>query len=144
MSDSDPNVPEGFELFESSPFAALVGPFFVRPDEPPTFGLVIEERHLNTWGSAHGAVLTALVDLALGHGVLSARGDGPPLVTAGLTTDFAFPVPLGTWIHAQADIQRLSRRAAYASCFVMSDGQRAVRASGIYISLSTSPEPNGT
>ena len=46
------HVPDGFEVFESSPFLSVVGPLWVRRRQhvPPTFGMRIEERHTNTAG----------------------------------------------------------------------------------------------
>ncbi len=129
----EPHVPDGFEVFESSPFLSVVGPLWVRrQDVPPTFGIRIEERHTNTAGTAHGAMLVALADLALGHGIRAVAGRALGLVTAGLAVDFARPVRVGDWVDAQADIQHQSRRNVFANCYLVCDGQRVVRASGIY------------
>ena len=126
-------VPGGFEAFASSPFFALVGPAWIRRgDVPPTFGMRIELRHCNSGGTAHGGLLAALADLALGHGIRAVAGPDVRLVTAGLSVDFARPVAVGEWVEAQADIQQRTRRTVFANCYLVSDGQRAVRASGIY------------
>jgi uncharacterized protein (TIGR00369 family) len=132
-SDEEQDVPPGFEAFRSSPFFAIIGPVWVRrQDVPPTFGIRIEQRHTNTGGTAHGGLLVALADLALARGVRAAFGHDLRLVTAGLSVDFARPVRVGDWVQAQADIQHRSRRTVFASCYLVSDGHRSVRASGIF------------
>lgn len=133
MTLDEQNVPDGFEAFDSSPFLTVVGPVWVRRQHvPPTFGIRIEERHTNTVGTAHGAMLVALADLALGHGIRAVAGRNLRLVTAGLTADFAGPVRVGDWVETQADIQHQSRRNVFANYYLVSGGQRVVRASGIY------------
>ena len=130
------HVPDGFEAFDASPFLAVIGPVWVRRQHvPPAFGIRIEERHTNTTGTAHGAMLVALADLALGHGIRAVAGRNLRLVTAGLTVDFARPAQVGDWVETQADIQHQSRRNVFANCYLVSGGQRVVRASGIYTVL---------
>jgi uncharacterized protein (TIGR00369 family) len=132
-SDDDGRVPAGFEAFESSPFLAMIGPVWIRRREvPPTFGIRIEQRHTNTGGTAHGALLAGLADLTLGRGIRAVVGQDLRLVTAGLTVDFARPIRVGDWVEAQADIQHRSRRTVFASCYLISNSHRVVRASGIY------------
>jgi uncharacterized protein (TIGR00369 family) len=125
--------PADFEAFSSSPFFATVGPAWIRRrDVPPTFGIRIEPRHCNSAGTAHGGLLVALADLALGQGIRAVADRDFRLVTAGLSVDFARPIPVGQWVEAQADIQHHTRRTVFANCYLTSNGQRAVRASGIY------------
>jgi acyl-coenzyme A thioesterase 13 len=132
-SEEEQGVPDGFEAFASSPFFATVGPAWIRRrDVPPTFGIRIEPRHCNSGGTAHGALLVALADLALGRGIRAVAGRDVRLVTAGLSVDFARPIAVGEWVEAQADIQQRTRRTVFANCYLVSTGQRAVRASGIY------------
>jgi acyl-CoA thioesterase FadM len=52
-----------------------------------------------------------------------------------LTVDFARPAQVGDWVETQADIQHQSRRNVFANCYLVSGGQRVVRASGIYTVL---------
>jgi len=129
-------MPAGFEEFASSPFFATVGPAWIRRrDVPPTFGIRIEPRHCNSGGTAHGGLLVALADLALGQGIRAVVGRNVRLITAGLSADFARPIAVGQWVEAQADIQHQARRTVFANCYLTSNGNRAVRASGIYTVL---------
>lgn len=130
---NEQGVPPGFEAFASSPFFAAVGPAWIRPrDVPPTVGIRIEPRHCNTGGTAHGGLLVALADLALGQGIRAVVGGSVRLVTAGLSVDFARTIAVGQWVQAQAEIQHRTRRVVFANCYLTSNGHRAVRASGIY------------
>jgi acyl-coenzyme A thioesterase PaaI-like protein len=75
VTPGEQDVPDGFEAFDPSPFLAVVGPVWVsRQHVPPSFGIRIEERHTNTAGTAHGAMLVALADLALGDGIRAIAG----------------------------------------------------------------------
>jgi hypothetical protein len=49
-----------------------------------------------------------------------------------LTADFAGAAQLGQWLEARADIQKATGSLASANCYVTADGQRIVRASGIF------------
>ena len=130
-------VPAGFEPHTSSPFFEVVGPVWVdRRGAIPIFAMRIERRHCNTGGTAHGGILSGLADLTLGHGIRAAGVGDARLVTASLTVDFAAPVPEGSWIEGTADVQRITRRSAFANCYLVADGVRAVRASGVYTILS--------
>src|SRR5207249_1362534 len=121
----------------SSEFAEYVGPFYVnRSTDPPSFGLRLEAHHANTTGTAHGGILATLADLVLGQG-LKHRAPEVPLVTVGLTIDYAYPVTVPAWLDGQANIQRQSQSIALANCYLMSDGRRVARASGIYVTPRT-------
>jgi acyl-coenzyme A thioesterase 13 len=135
--DEVQSVPDGFEVFASSPFFDTVGPAWIRRDDVPTFGLRIEPRHCNSNGTAHGGLLVALADMALARGIRAVVGRDVRLVTAGLSADFARPVAVDQWVEAQADIQHQTSRTVFANCYLTSNGHRAVRASGIYTIIGT-------
>src|SRR5258706_16095792 len=108
-------MPVGFEAFASSPFFATVGPAWIRrSDVPPTFGIRIEPRHCNSAGTAHGGLLAALADLALGQGIRAVAGRSLRLVTAGLSVDFARPIAPGHRGETPADIQGQPRPTVLA------------------------------
>jgi acyl-coenzyme A thioesterase 13 len=131
-ANGEQGIPTDFDAFASSPFFAAVGPAWIRNDMPPTIGIRIEPRHCNSGGTAHGGLLVALADLALGQGIRAVAGTNVRLVTAGLSADFARPIAVGQWVEAQADIQHQSHRTVFANCYLTSNGHRAVRVSGIY------------
>ena len=64
-------MPAGFQpLNSTSPFNNLVGPFFARlENDQICIGVRLEEKHCNTSGRLHGAMVAAIFDVVLGHNV---------------------------------------------------------------------------
>jgi acyl-coenzyme A thioesterase 13 len=124
----------GYEPFESSPFIDLVGSMWVRRgDGAPWLRFGVEPRHANRSGLAHGGVLMTLVDVVLAQGIRALVGEPLRLATVGLTVDFVRPVAVGAWVDGRAEVQRGSGRMVFANCFLMSNGDLVVRASGTYV-----------
>lgn len=127
-------IPDGFTPFAyTSAFLDAVGPLYegVAADGTLRLGMRIEARHCNRRGFAHGGLLVTLADLILGYS-LGRAGGQRGMVTVNLTTDFAGSAQLGQWVEASADIQKATGSLAFANCYVTADGQRVVRASGIF------------
>lgn len=132
-------VPEGFvPLQRTSPFSELLGPVYAKGSgRDLSLGLRVERKHTNMRGQAHGGVLAALADMALGY-VLSSEGDPQRgFITASLTTDYAGSAKIGDWIYTRTDVQRRGRRLAFANCYVHVGEQRIVRASGVFIAIES-------
>ena len=127
--------PPGFEpLFRTSPFLDHNGPFFWRENADGTFvvGLRIQPRHANARGSAHGGLLMTLCDIALGYRTTRSQTPSPMLTTASVTTDFAGGAKVGDWVEAHVDVQRVGGRLAFASAFLVVNGERVVRGSAVF------------
>jgi acyl-coenzyme A thioesterase 13 len=121
----------------SSPFFDLIGPWLSRRAEDGLeFALQIDERHINARGFAHGGVLAALADVALGY--TAAMEQDPParLITASLTIDFAGAVRDGDLLIATVDVQRVGKRMAFANCYLACDRGRVARASAVFANAS--------
>ena len=127
-----------FTPFErTSPFLDLVGPLLHRRSEDGIeFALRIDERHLNNRGSAHGGVLAALADVALGYTAALERDPPARLITASLTIDFAGVVREGELVVATVDVQRVGSRMAFANCYLACDERRVARASAVFANAS--------
>ena len=130
-----PDPPAGFEpLFRTSPFLDTVGPFYYRkgPDDAFVVGLRVLPKHANARGGAHGGLLMTLLDIALGY--RAALSETPPanLTTANLTADFAGGAKVGDWVEAHVDVQRIGGRLAFASAFLLVNGERVVRGSAVF------------
>jgi acyl-coenzyme A thioesterase 13 len=126
--------PPGFELHDrTSPFLDLIGPLWSRRGEAGLeLALAIDERHVNGRGFAHGGVLAALADVALGYAASSSTEPPVRLITASLTIDFVGPVRSGQVVIATVDVQRVGRRVAFANCYLHCDSERVVRASAVF------------
>ena len=129
------DAPPGFEpIYRTSPFLDHLGPFFMRREPDGTFvvGLRVRPCHANGRGNAHGGLLMTLCDIALGYRTSSSVEPRPFLTTANVTTDFMGSATVGDWIEAHVDVQKVGRSLAFANCYVVCDGRRIVRASGIF------------
>ena len=116
-----------------SPFNALVGPLYERRNgDQLSVGLRIEAKHGNSRGICHGGVLATLADLALGYAMLAKTGGKGGFVTAHLAVDYAGAARIGDWIESAVEVQRMGTRLAFANCYLLSGGQRIVRASAIF------------
>ncbi len=143
MTTPDPKpIPVGWTpLRRSSPFVQLVGPLHGKEAGGGlAIGLRVEQKHLNTQGVAHGGMLVALADTALGI-VLSLSEDPPrPMVTVSLSVDFTSAARLGDWVEARVRIEKSGKRLAFASCHVEVAGRLVLRASGVFAFV---PAPRG-
>jgi uncharacterized protein (TIGR00369 family) len=139
---NDQSIPEGFErLDRGSPFVGLLGPVFHKmSDGRHVIGIRLEHKHTNVKGIAHGGMLVTLADTALGVALSLSTGGKRPMVTANLSTDFLDAAHPGDWVEAHVDIQRIGARLAFASCHLMVEGKRILRASGVFAALMTGRE----
>jgi acyl-coenzyme A thioesterase 13 len=127
-------VPEGWApLGGGSPFVRHFGPLYVKEGGGERLiGMRVEEKHLNTRGIAHGGMLVTLADTALGVVLSQSEKPPRPMVTVSLSVDFAAAARLGDWVEAHVDVQRSGRQLAFASCHLVVDGKRILRASGVF------------
>jgi acyl-coenzyme A thioesterase 13 len=129
------DAPDGFApLFRNSPYTDTIGPLYYRKEGRD---LVIATRalakHANARGLVHGGLLMTIADIAIGYS-MAFREDPPlSLVTASITADFAGSAKVGDWIEAHVDVQKIGIRLAFANAYLVVDGQRILRASGVYL-----------
>ena len=134
--------PPGFEAYaEPSSFLERIGPFLQRrTDARVVFGVRIAEHHCNRRGMAHGGLVMALADVALGKtGEWLSR---PPasLLTASLTVDFYSATRLGDWLEAETDITRVGKQVAFGNCYLRVGDKIVARASGVFNVRTSAPE----
>ena len=148
MPNSTQEVPAGYEpLGSRSPFNQMIGPLQARlQDEGVAVGLLLEDKHLNTGGRLHGAMVCAIFDSCFGLnvGVSIARAEepgaqlrppdvsGPPLVTVSLTTEYLGTARVGDWVEARATIQRPGRSLAFVSGELTCGGVPIAKGHGIF------------
>ncbi len=132
--DARTNPPAGYaEVEKAGPFLALTGPLYVRREGKQfRVAMRLEEKHLNASGIAHGGMLAAFADSALGMSLCLATRRGPPMVTVSLTTDFLGAGLPGDWLEAAVEIAKVGGRLAFASCLVTAGERRVFRASGVF------------
>jgi acyl-coenzyme A thioesterase 13 len=126
-------VPSRFSRFQSSPFSELVGPFYRCHDgELPVVGLVVLPDHANTMGSAHGALLAALADVALGQAIKVTIGPELAAVTANLNIAYLGSAAVGDWIEASPTIDHRGRWLIFAACELRSPAGVIARVSATF------------
>ena len=138
--------PEGFILHELSPqseqFLTMLGPWYYKnvPADnghvERVFGIRIEPKHTNIWGTAHGGMLISMADSALGYNL--SRSTEPPqkLVTVHLSSDFmASPKP-NDWVETEFRISKIGKRMSFAECSLKVGNKIMLRTSGVFTVLN--------
>lgn len=95
----------------------------------------VSEHHQGAPGLAHGGLLTAAFDDALGslNWLLSA-----PAVTGRLETDFRRPVPVGSTLHIRAEVVGVKGRKVFTKAvgrLGSADGPVALTAAALFIQV---------
>jgi acyl-coenzyme A thioesterase PaaI-like protein len=100
-----------------------------------TAEFTVGEGHQGAPGLAHGGVLSAAMDEAMGSVAWLLR---KPYVTGRLETDFLLPVPVGTTLHIRTRCTGVSGRKAYLEAEARmggADGPLAVRGAALFIEV---------
>lgn len=136
--------PDGFEpLHRSGAWSAGLGPLFrrVRDDGAWVVALVVDERHLNMQGMAHGGMLATLADSALGMNIAIARGTRQAQVTVSLTMDYLAGARRGDWLEAHVAVTRMGRTMAFANCDLRVGERHVLRSSAVFAFVDRPPLP---
>ncbi|HJQ59976.1 MAG TPA: PaaI family thioesterase [Vineibacter sp.] len=138
-------IPDGFVPLDlPDDFLRMIGPLRVRLEEDgPRVGLLLEARHANPLGIAHGGCLMTLADMVLGVGCTFAAKTASIFPTITLNCDFVRGARVGHWIDGKAIITRRTVNFVFARCDLVSAGQVALSASGVFKApSSTAPAAN--
>jgi uncharacterized protein (TIGR00369 family) len=130
-----PDAPDGFEpLQRGGPWFRHLGPVYAKPagENAIIIGLRLDERHLNVRGVAHGGMLMTLADSALGIAIHHHAAALKGVATVSMSCDFLEPAGPGDWMEAHVDIGRIGASMAFASCHLLVNGRRILRASGVF------------
>jgi uncharacterized protein (TIGR00369 family) len=128
------NVPEGFELqSRRSPLTDPWEPIYTRqtPDAI-ILGLRLATAHTNARGFAHGGLIAALTDKAMGHSCAHKMGGAHSLVTVNMSIDFISSVQIGQWLTVETDVIKTGTTLCFAQCFVKADDVAIARANGTF------------
>ena len=143
LSDAPASIPDGFAPHSRhSPLTTPWQPLYARPDgHHVQLGLWVREAHCNGRGFAHGGLISALADNAMGlsavaaaRAAASAAGHTPPAgaVTVSLVLDFMASASIGQWLEFRPVVLRHGRTLAFTECHVLADGELAARASATF------------
>ena len=137
---ADPGVPEGFSLVTMQyGFVGTVGPLYHRADaHGEVLAVRVEERHCNLGKVAHGGMITALADIAIGYRLVRSRKPLMWSLSLSLNTDFVGTAPLGCWLEARATLRRVGSSIAFVACDLSTEGKTVAIASSVLKILSQS------
>jgi acyl-coenzyme A thioesterase PaaI-like protein len=128
-------IPEGFEPhFRKSPLTDPWEPLYSkRTDEAVVLGLYLAQPHTNARGFAHGGLISALADNAMG---LSCgphlKGPIGGLVTVSLSVDFMGRGEIGQWLEFRTIFVKAGRALCFTQCFVTADEKPIAKAAASF------------
>jgi uncharacterized protein (TIGR00369 family) len=135
MSD----LPPGFVPHtRHSPLTTPWEPLYARAEgHAVQLGLRVREAHCNSRGFAHGGLVSALADNAMGlSAVATARAEGETApagaVTVSLVLDFIDSARIDQWLDFRPVVLRHGRTLAFTECHVFADERLVARASATF------------
>jgi uncharacterized protein (TIGR00369 family) len=130
MTEAD--IPEGFEPhFRHSPLTDPWEPIYSkRTADAVIIGLRLERPHTNSRGMAHGGLIAALADNAMG--LSCGLRHGARHVTVNLAVDFVGPAQIGQWLAVETNVIKVGGTLSFAQCLVTADGTVCARANGTF------------
>ena len=121
-----------------SPLTAPWAPIFARTTaQALQLAVQVREAHCNSRGFAHGGLIAALADNAMGlSAVRLARaaeaGTTKSAVTVGLTLDFISSATIGEWLEFHPTVLKVGGTLAFVECHVRSSERLVARASASF------------
>lgn len=130
--------PTGFEPhYRKSPLTDPWEPLFSRQvDDTVQIGLQVAEPHTNSRGMAHGGLISALADNAMGLSCGLGLDHVGGLVTVNLAIDFLATATLGQWLQVEPAVVKRGKGLCFASALVTADGKPCARANATFQVLS--------
>ncbi len=126
--------PEGFAPhYRKSPLTDPWEPLFSRRvDDCLQIGLRVADAHTNSRGFAHGGLVSALADNAMGLSCGLDLEGAKGLLTVNLALDFLAVAKIGQWLQVEPSVVKRGRSLCFASALVTADGKPCARASATF------------
>jgi len=129
------DIPEGFERqSRTSPLTDPWEPIYSKQTaDAIILGLRLATPHTNARGFAHGGLIAALTDKAMGHSCgHKMRSVAQSLVTVSMAIDFISSGQIGQWLTVETDVIKTGSTICFAQCFVKADGVVIARANATF------------
>lgn len=129
-----PQEMDGFVSFgQEGTFIGLVGPIYFRNlgDRTET-RLVLEQRHVNPTGSAHGGLLMTLMDITLGSTAGARIGHHGVYPTVQMSCNIMAGAKLGEELRGTAEVQRLTKTLAFVTGRLAVDDRVVMTAQAVF------------
>jgi uncharacterized protein (TIGR00369 family) len=127
-------IPEGFERqSRPSPLTDPWEPIYSKktPDAI-ILGLRLATAHTNARGFAHGGLIAALTDKAMGHSCGYKMPGIHSLVTVSMAIDFVSSAQIGQWLTVETDVIKTGSTICFAQCLVKADDAVIARANATF------------
>lgn len=126
--------PEGFAPhYRKSPLTDAWEPLYSRnTGQAVHIGLWLDARHTNSRGLAHGGLITALSDNAMGLSCGLNVENTAGLVTVGLAIDFLSSATTDQWLEVKPEVVKVGGTLAFAQCLITVDGKLCARANASF------------
>lgn len=127
-------VPPGFEPHDrSSPLTDPWEPIYRRTtDAAVILGVRIREAHCNRRGFAHGGLISALADNAMGLSCGRQLGGAASLVTVRLSVDFLASAQVGQWLQIETTFVKPGSTLCFTQAFLTANGAPCARADAVF------------
>jgi len=132
-------VPAGYSRhFRASPLTDPWEPLYSKAENGSILlALRIRHAHCNSRGFAHGGLISALADNAMGLSLretLRTRQQKEPsgLLTISLSLDFLGAVKIGQWLEVVPRVLRAGSSLGFVDCLVRADDQPIARGSATF------------
>ena len=104
---SDPKL-KGWKLYgDMSPYAELVGTVYIKEGGGERrMSFLVEKKHCNRAGFAHGGMLMSFADIALSY---ISEDPGQPTTSVTFTFEFAAPAKVGDLVECRGEVIRKTR-----------------------------------
>lgn len=137
------DIPEGFE--RQSRRSPLTDPwepiYFKQTPDALILGLRLAAPHTNARGFAHGGLIAARTDKAMGHSCgYKMRNVATSLVTVSMAIDFISSAQIGQWLTVDTDVIKTGSTLCFAQCFVKADDVVIARANATFRVVKKKPE----
>src|SRR3981189_3567880 len=128
------DIPPGFE--RQSRRRALPDPwepiYWKQTPDAIILVLRLATPHTNARGFAHGGLIAALTDKAMGHSCGHKMRGAYSLVTVSMSIDFIRSAPIGQWLTVETDVIKTGSTICFAQCFVKADHAVIARANATF------------
>jgi uncharacterized protein (TIGR00369 family) len=134
IDEAQPRVPPGFEPhFRKSPLTDPWEPLYSkRTSEAVIIGLHLIKPHTNSRGFAHGGVIAALADNAMGLSIGPHVTEPMSLVTVNLNVDYIGSAKVGQWLEFTTNFVKVGATLSFTQCLVTADGAACARANATF------------
>jgi uncharacterized protein (TIGR00369 family) len=134
----DLSAPAGWRMLPyEDDFQRVNGPYFVNQafegteEEPARFAFRVGQHNCNFFGTCHGGMIAASLDIAMGRSMAKVLGvEHAPTVT--MTVDYMRAGKLGDWIESRVRILRKTRSMVFVDATLVGPGGVVARGNAVF------------